>query len=160
MDHAGETGAIQIYKAQIAVSTWLYPDLVPQLREMLAHEKIHLATFDTLLKQRNIRTCYALALWAIGGYPLGTLTAILGRNSIRICTQAIEFTVLTHLEEQLEFLKHTDLESYEAVLSIKNDEEAHQRWGEENQKSSVFYRPIHLTVSLSTAFAIWLSTKL
>ena len=160
VDHAGETGAIQIYKAQIAVSRFLYPDIVQTLSEMLEHEIEHFNTFDELLKKRGIRHCYALGLWALGGMLLGLVTSILGKNSIWVCTNAIETTVLNHLEHQLEYLQSVDTEAYEAVLSIKNDEESHQQHGAESQQPSVLNKPIFGLVSVSTAFAIWLSTKL
>ncbi|GAA0208138.1 hypothetical protein GCM10009123_14530 [Kangiella japonica] len=160
VDHAGETGAIQIYKAQIAVSRILYPEIVPTLSEMLAHESEHFKTFDALLKKRGIRHCYALGLWALGGMLLGFITALLGKNSIWVCTNAIETTVLNHLKHQLEFLKSVDKEAHEAVLSIKTDEESHQRHGASSQKPSFLNKPIFGLVSVSTAFAIWLSTKL
>jgi len=70
VDHAGETGAIQIYSAQIFISRFLYPDIVPVLAEMLEHEKSHLKVFSNLLGKRGIRSCYALGLWSLGGVML------------------------------------------------------------------------------------------
>ena len=160
VDHAGETGAIQIYSAQIFISRFLYPDVVPILEEMLNHEQTHLEVFSELLKKRGIRTCYALGLWSLGGYVLGLITSLLGRNSIWVCTNAIESTVLLHLEEQLSFLRDNDSEVYNAVCSIKSDEESHQHIGMVNQDNGVFRTPVFAIVKYSTAFAIWLSTKL
>src|SRR5690242_17880675 len=71
VDHAGEYGAINIYKAQLLISRLFYRDIVPKLEEMLSHEKIHFRTFDKLLVARSIRCCYAIHLWAVGGFLLG-----------------------------------------------------------------------------------------
>ncbi|PNE01599.1 ubiquinone biosynthesis protein Coenzyme Q7 Coq7 family protein [Alcanivorax sp. MD8A] len=160
VDHAGERGAIGIYSAQLLVSRLLYKDLVKALEEMLSHEREHYATFNRLLKEREIRHCYGLTVWALGGWVLGIITAILGRNAIWICTNSIETTVLHHLHWQLAFLELHDAEAYAAVLSIKQDEEEHQEMGETNGSDSIVYKPIFWLVQWSTKFAIWLSTKL
>jgi len=101
-----------------------------------------------------------LTITPLGGYTLGLVTALLGRSSIWVCTNAIESTVLQHLQEQLAFLHKVDPEAYSAVYSIKSDEEIHQQTGVANQGNSVFSVPVFLLVKYSTAFAIWLSTKL
>ncbi len=160
VDHAGEYGAINIYKAQLIVARLLYRDIVSQLADMLAHEQTHYSTFNNLLTTRSIRRCYAIHFWAFGGFMLGLFTAILGRNAIWVCTNSIESTVLHHLDWQLEFLSKNDLEAHAAVLSIKADEEAHQEFGATNGKNSLVYRPIFFIVRQATEFAIWLSTKL
>jgi ubiquinone biosynthesis monooxygenase Coq7 len=160
VDHAGEHGAINIYTAQLLLARMLYKDIVPTLEEMISHERKHFATFDNLLVSRSIRHCYALRLWAFGGFSLGLITALIGRNAIWICTDSVETTVLEHLEGQLEFLRKHDLVAYDAVLSIKADEESHQDFGHSHSTSSLINKPIFITVQKSTEFAIWLSTKL
>lgn len=160
VDHAGELGAINIYRAQLSIAKLFYKDIVPELSDMLTHEKEHFSTFNNLLLRRSIRSCYALWFWAIGGYILGLITGLLGRNAIWVCTNAIETTVLHHLDWQLNFLHKHDLEAHNAVHSIKSDEEAHQKLGENKGTSSVLYSPIFFLVKGSTKYAIWLSTKL
>jgi len=160
VDHAGEYGAINIYKSQLLVAKLFYKDIVKKLEEMLSHEKEHYSTFNKLLHSRNIRHCYAIKFWAIGGAMLGLFTGLLGRNAIWVCTNSIESTVLHHLEWQLEYLSKHDKEAHDAVLSIKADEEAHQDFGQTNSSNSLAYKPIFWVVRKSTEFAIWLSTKL
>lgn len=160
VDHAGEYGAINIYNSQLYISRFFYKDIVSKLEEMLEHEKEHFATFSNILHKRNIRHCYALHFWAIGGATLGFITAMLGRNAIWVCTDSIESTVLHHLNWQLEFLSKHDTEAHDAVLSIKSDEESHQRFGQAHGVNSLVYRSIFWVVRKSTEFAIWLSTKL
>ncbi len=60
VDHAGEFGAINIYRAQLFIAKLFYKDIVEQLEDMLGHEKEHFKTFDDLLRSRGIRHCYAL----------------------------------------------------------------------------------------------------
>ena len=160
VDHAGEFGAISIYSAQRAVARFLYKDIVEKLDEMLKHEKQHFNTFDEWLKNNNVRHCYAIWFWSIGGYILGFVTALLGRKAIWVCTNAVETTVLHHLDWQLAYLKVHESSAYQAVLSIKNDEEEHQKFGAINGSNAPIYLPIKWVVKYSTKFAIWLSTKL
>ncbi len=138
----------------------LYRDIVSELEEMLSHEREHFETFNSLLKKRSIRSCYALWFWAFSGFLLGILTALLGRNAIWICTNAVETTVLHHLEWQLDFLNELDSEVHDAVFGIKADEEAHQILGANRGINTPIYKPISWVVKGSTRSAIWLSTKL
>tara|TARA_R110000764_G_scaffold57147_1_gene124458 strand:- start:1898 stop:2407 length:510 start_codon:yes stop_codon:yes gene_type:complete len=160
VDHAGEAGAIGIYGAQLFIARVLYKDMVLALEDMIGHEREHFSTFDRLLKERGIRRCYGLALWVWGGTLLGVITTLMGRNAIWVCTNAIETTVLHHLQWQLAFLKQHDAQAYTAVLSIKSDEEAHQKMGQKNGNHSLFTRPIFWVVQQATECAIWLSKKL
>jgi ubiquinone biosynthesis monooxygenase Coq7 len=91
---------------------------------------------------------------------MGLFTALIGRKAIWVCTDAVETTVLHHLEWQLEFLQKHDLEVRDAVISIIADEESHQQFGEAHGSNSLIYRPISFVIKQSTVFAIWLSTKL
>jgi ubiquinone biosynthesis monooxygenase Coq7 len=157
LDHAGEYGAINIYSAQLIIARLFYKDIVSKLEEMLSHEKEHFKTFNNLLLSRSIQPFYILRLWAVGGFILGFITAIIGRKAIWICTDAVETAVLHHLEWQLDYLKIHDVEALTAVSSIIADEEEHQELGETNGKNSIMYKPIFFMVKKLTEFAIWTS---
>ncbi len=88
VDHAGEYGAIHIYKTQLLVARIFYKDIVYKLEEMLGHERAHFQTFNQLLEQRNIWHCSALQFLALGGAMLGCITALLGRNAVWVCTNS------------------------------------------------------------------------
>ena len=161
VNHAGERGAICIYRGQIAVSRLLYPGCVDPLTEMLGHERAHFKTFNEILLARGIRGCRALAFWAFGGWVLGIVTALLGPKSIWVCTAAIEKTVNAHLEHQLAFLQQCDLEVLAAVQSIQKDEESHEAYASAHGgRPSGVYAILWWSVAGATSFAIWLSTHL
>ncbi|NKF24322.1 demethoxyubiquinone hydroxylase family protein [Solimonas marina] len=161
VDHAGERGAISIYRAQLLVSKALNRRCVPALQEMLEHEYRHHQAFESLLKARGVGHCYAITLWALGGFVLGTITALLGERAIWVCTSAIENTVNEHLEHQVAFLASADPEALAAVESIRFDEQAHEEHAVNNGGASGgLYRILHGIVRGVTSFAIWLSTKL
>lgn len=160
VDHAGEYGAINIYRAQLLIARIVYPGIAPILEEMLAHEQVHFETFNKILIARSIRRCYGIHLWALGGFILGFFTALAGRNAIWVCTHAIESTVVHHLNWQLEFLNKYDAQVYEAVVSIKADELSHQEYAQIQGVNAWYYQPIYNVVRLATEIAIWLSSKL
>ena len=122
VNHAGEFGAIRIYSAQIAVSRRRYPDVVPALSDMLAHEKKHCAAFLGAMPERNARPCRVMSLWSWGGWLLGFLTALMGRQAIWICTAAVEAAVHRHLDDQLHFLRERDPGLRDIILSIREEE--------------------------------------
>jgi ubiquinone biosynthesis monooxygenase Coq7 len=84
VNHAGEYGAIRIYSAQIAVARRLWPDVVPELSDMLGHERQHCAAFRAAMPDRSARPCRVMPLWSWSGWLLGFLTALTGRQGIWI----------------------------------------------------------------------------
>ncbi len=159
VNHAGEYGAIRIYRAQIWIARWRCPDVVPFLEETLAHEVNHCARFRAAMTPRKTRPCRVMSLWGNGGYALGTLTALMGRQGIWICTAAVEAAVHRHLEDQLFFLSGRDLELHDLIKSIQVEELSHLHHAEDNiTYSGVPARLLNWIVSRSTDVAIWLST--
>jgi ubiquinone biosynthesis monooxygenase Coq7 len=161
VNHAGEFGAIRIYRAQIAVARLFGFRLQEHLHQMLAHELSHFATFNTLARQRGSRTCRALWLWSWGGYMLGLLTALFGPAGIWACTYAVERTVDLHLREQLALLEGKDELLHQAILSILADEQSHRdRAFGALRHGSFAQRIIEPIVTKSVQFAITLSHRL
>jgi ubiquinone biosynthesis monooxygenase Coq7 len=159
VNHAGEYGAIRIYRAQIWVARRLFPDVVAFLEETLAHEVRHCSLFRAAMPVRSARPCRVMALWGNGGYVLGFLTGLMGRQGIWICTAAVESAVHRHLEDQLHFLQTRDPELRDLVLSIQEEELSHLHHAEERITSTGWYaRSLGGLISWSTDVAIWLST--
>src|SRR5512139_3215068 len=105
VNHAGEYGAIRIYRAQAWLARRLYPDVVDFLEETLRHEVEHCSLFLNAMRERGARPCRVMSLWGNGGLVLGFLTALLGRQGIWICTAAVEAAVHRHLDDQLFYLR-------------------------------------------------------
>jgi 3-demethoxyubiquinol 3-hydroxylase len=135
VNHAGEHGAIRIYRSQIAIARWRCPDVVPELEEMLAHEISHRARFADAMPSRHAKPCRMLFLWGVGGRLLGVGTALVGRNAIWACTAAVEEAVHRHLNDQLAFLSSRDQELYALIDSIKTEELSHLDHAEKNLTS-------------------------
>jgi len=159
VNHAGEYGAIRIYTAQLAVARRVFPDIVPALAEMRDDEIEHCRLFFDAMPERRARPCRAMALWSLGGYVLGFATALLGRNMIWICTEAVEATVHRHLEDQIAFLAPRDKALHDLIASIQAEEMAHLTHAIDNQPNRGLARALFLPViGFVTESLIWLST--
>lgn len=161
VNHAGEFGAVNIYRAQILVAYVTAPSIVSTLREFLSHEKRHLKIFQEVLTKRGIPRCRSYWFCGMGGYVLGVITALLGRPGIMACTAAVETVVTEHLVKQVDHLRNErDIEALNAVRAIVADELSHQETGIAEGRSSILYKPVTIVVSWATSFVIWLGMKL
>lgn len=159
VNHAGEHGAIRIYRAQIAVSRQFYPDIVGALKGMLDHEVEHCAIFRNAMPARQARPCRIMSLWGVGGSVLEFVTALMGRQAIWMTTAAVEAAVHHHLEDQLLFLETRDRELFSAIQAIRVEEIAHLKTAEANiLASTVFRDAFRKTIGSTTDALIWLST--
>ena len=161
VNHAGEFGAINIYRAQILIARLFRRPYRAMLEEFLEHEKEHLRIFGRILEIRGVPRCRSYLLCGIGGYVLGFVTALLGRKGVMACTAAVETVVTQHLSKQLIDLEADgDLEARGAVQAIVADEEHHRDSAVEEGFDCVFYKPLYSVVALSTESVIWLGMRL
>ena len=159
VNHAGEYGAIRIYGAQILISRWRFPDIVDDLKEILAHEIRHSAIFLEAMPARGSRPCRVMAFWSVGGFALGLVTALLGRQALWACTAAVERSVHQHLEDQLAFLAGRDEALHAAILDIQAEEVSHLSHAEAQLTiPNLFGRQLRRAISVLTDVLIWLST--
>jgi ubiquinone biosynthesis monooxygenase Coq7 len=159
VNHAGEYGAIRIYRAQIAISRILFPDIVAPLSHMLAHEIEHCARFSEAMPLRNARPCRIMSLWSLGGNVLGAFTAIMGRRWIWTCTSAVEETVHRHLDDQLHFLAGRDEDLHSVIQSIREQELEHLSTANARvDRTTWLTGPLRGAISSTTDALIWLST--
>ena len=125
VDHAGENGAVNIYRAQAMVSRWLRPTLVAALNENRQHEEQHRAIFAHHLAASGIRRCISYHACGLGGFALGFTTALVGTKAIHATTYAVEHVVLAHLVHQMAHLRDADPQAFACVAKIHADEQAH-----------------------------------
>ena len=155
VNHAGEFGAINIYRAQIFFAKYLIKDMVPLLESFLADEKRHLGIFWAEINARNGVKCKSYWLCGAGGYAMGVISSLLGRNGIQACTWAVESVVIEHLENQLIYLKEqADDRAYDAVSSILEDEKKHRDIGGGTGATNMWYKPLRFFISLFTEATI------
>lgn len=159
VNHAGEFGAIRIYRSQIVVARIFYPELVDFLEETLSHEVSHCDRFYSALRARGGRPCRIMMLWGNGGYLLGGLTALFGRQGVWICTAAVEGAVHRHLDAQLSYLESRDSDLHDLILSIQAEELSHLQHAQDHITATGMWAALMGTaISAATDIAIWLST--
>jgi ubiquinone biosynthesis monooxygenase Coq7 len=99
VDHAGELGAVEIYRAQAWVLRGTPAE--PMLRGMQAGEEEHLRTIEALMAARRVRPSLLLPLWRAAGFALGAATALLGRRSAMAATVSVETAISGHYNAQV-----------------------------------------------------------
>src|SRR5690554_2673678 len=103
VDHAGEYGAVRIYEGEVAVLGHLpgREDLVAKLEHMSKDEEIHLARFNELVNEREVRPTALAPVWHVAGFALGAATALLGEKAAHACTAAVEEVIDEHYKSQV-----------------------------------------------------------
>ena len=160
VNHAGEFGAINIYKAQILICKFLNKEYVEMLEGFMKDEENHLQIFWEEIQRRNGAKCKSYWLCGLGGYTMGIISALLGKKGIMACTWAVESVVVEHLENQLEYLKSkNDEHAYFAVRAILDDEEHHRDTGLNGGGMNPLYKPLRFLISTFTEGVIRLGMR-
>ena len=125
MDHAGEFGAQQIYKAQIKFSHNKTTKTI--LNEMLYQELEHLEYFANEIKTGRGRPTMLLPIWRVFAYGLGAVTGIMGYKYTMLATEAVEEVIVNHYQEQIDYLKIHDGNNpmLAKIQKFQQDEAAH-----------------------------------
>ncbi|MGF7150450.1 ubiquinone biosynthesis monooxygenase Coq7 [Sphingomonas zeicaulis] len=161
VDHAGEHGAVCAYRAQRWMARWRAPGLVAEIDAFIAHERSHRAAFGGELTRRGRPRCRSFLLCGAGGFVLGALTGLTGRQAIAATTVAIERVVLRHMEAQIEALAGRDDEAVTLLRTIIRDERAHHDASLDHLGGSKVWRAlIEPIVAVSTEAVIWLGMRL
>ncbi|MCC5994758.1 MAG: demethoxyubiquinone hydroxylase family protein [Oceanicaulis sp.] len=129
VDHAGEYGAVRIYKGQRAVfgSNRATARIARQLCEMEADEQHHLDAFDGDIRAGLARPTLLAPVWNAAGFALGAITALMGERAAHACTEAVETVIEGHYNQQIDQLHamgETELE--ERVTRFRDEEVAHK----------------------------------
>lgn len=161
VDHAGEFGAQQIYKAQIKFSQNKATKTI--LREMLEQELEHLEYFVDEIKSASGRPTILLPIWRIFGYGLGAATGIMGHKYTMLATEAVEEVIVNHYQEQINYLKIHDANSpmLTKIQKFQQDEAAHIKIAIDSEYSnSISLRMMKQMIKVICHSAIYLSKKI
>jgi ubiquinone biosynthesis monooxygenase Coq7 len=162
VDHAGELGAVAIYRGQRAVL-----EAAPgreringQLAEMQAHEQVHLSRFDALLTERRVRPTALAPLWRLAGFALGAGTALLGDKAAHACTEAVETVIEAHYADQIAELEGHDPALAAELSKFRDEELAHRDIAvEEGAREAPGYSLLAAAIRTGCRVAIKLSEK-
>lgn len=123
-DHAGETGAVWIYRGILALAR--NPEVRQFALEHLATEEQHLAFFDSWLPPR-LRS-RLLPLWRLSGWLLGALSLLGGARGVFLTIDAVETFVVQHYQDQIDYLaERGDNPQLASVLRRFQQDEDHHR---------------------------------
>ncbi|GAB2524804.1 demethoxyubiquinone hydroxylase family protein [Lysobacter humi (ex Lee et al. 2017)] len=161
VNHAGEHGAVNIYRGQRILAALTARSILPELAHFQTHEQEHRATFAAELHRRGARRCRSYWLCGLGGLVLGLITGALGRSAIAATTVAVENVVLRHLQEQLAELSGSDPAACAAIESIvREEQEHHDRSQAQVVAGSFWSRVLTPVVRSSTEAVIWMGMRL
>jgi ubiquinone biosynthesis monooxygenase Coq7 len=125
VDHAGEYGAVAIYRGQLAVFERRpgHARIVDQLGKMAGQEQAHLDAFDKLLAEGRVRPTALSPIWNVAGFALGAATALMGEKAAHACTEAVETVIEEHYGDQVAELEATGAADLAGRLARFRDEE-------------------------------------
>ena len=153
-DHAGETGAVWIYRGILQFSR--DPVVREFALEHLATEEEHLALFEQWLP-RSLKSVL-LPAWRLSGWMLGALSLLGGRHGVFATVEAVEIFVVTHYGQQITRL--TEADSYpEVALALEQcmrDEDHHREdaRGRQSGEAGLVYRLWQRLVEGGSAAAV------
>ena len=123
-DHAGETGAVCIYRGVLQFAR--DPQLRAFAQRHMATEQAHLHQIEAWLPRAD--RSRLLPVWRLAGWLTGALPALVGPRAVYATIEAVEQFVDQHYEEQVHRLAaHTELCSLrQTLLDCQGDEVAHR----------------------------------
>jgi ubiquinone biosynthesis monooxygenase Coq7 len=159
VDQAGEFGALQIYKGQLAVLAGTAS--AATVEEMAEAERRHLETFDRLVVERGVRPTALTPIWRGAGLLLGAVSALISERHAMACTAAVEETIDRHYRRQAESLGPEEAGLQATLEEFRADELRHRETALEHRAAeAVGYAAFSGAVRTGTRLAIWLSERL
>ena len=162
VDHAGEMGAVAIYRGQRAVLGQApgHERIAGQLAEMEAHEAEHLARFDRLLTDRQVRPTALAPFWRLAGFALGAGSALMGDKAAHACTEAVESVIEQHYAAQIVELADREPALAAELAKFRDEELAHRDQAvEEGARDAPAYALLSAAIAAGCRAAIKISEK-
>lgn len=163
VDHAGEYGAVQIYRGQRAVFEHIEgkSHAARLIAGMEAGELEHLKTFDRLIAERGVRPTLMAPFWRVAGFGLGAVTALMGESAAHACTEAVEEVIEEHYGRQSDELEGVDNELKGVVDQFRADEIAHKETAiDQGARQAPGYPVLSAVIKFGCRAAIRISEKI
>jgi ubiquinone biosynthesis monooxygenase Coq7 len=163
VDHAGELAAVHIYRGQRAVLNAApgKDRIAYQLQEMEGHEAVHLARFDAILNERQVRPTLMAPLWRLAGFTLGAATALMGEKAAHACTEAVETVIEDHYAQQIAEIGAREPALTAELTQFRDDELAHRDQAlAEGAKEAPGYPLLSAVIQAGCKAAIRISEKI
>jgi ubiquinone biosynthesis monooxygenase Coq7 len=163
VDHAGEYAAVHIYRAQRAVFEGRkgHGPIAADMEEMEGQEAVHLARFEKLLAERNVRPTALTALWRLAASALGAGTALMGEKAAHACTEAVESVIEKHYADQIAEVAERDPALAAELKRFRDEELAHHDHAvEHGSREAPGYRLLSAVIGAGCKLAIKVSEKI
>jgi ubiquinone biosynthesis monooxygenase Coq7 len=163
VDHAGELGAVAIYRGQRAVMAAApgHERIAGQLAEMETQEAEHLARFDRLLTERRVRPTALAPIWRLAGFALGAGTALMGDKAAHACTEAVETVIEQHYAAQVAELAEREPALAAELAGFRDEELAHRDQAvEQGARAAPGYSLLAAVIAAGCRAAIAISEKI
>ena len=158
VNQAGELGAIQIYKGQLAVLK--KKPISRELHEMLKKEYNHYETFNKLIIDYKVRPTALSPIWKVGAYGIGVITAMMGKKATMACTEAVEEVIINHYEKQTKYLKDKDKKLSKITKKFCAEEKEHLNCAKKHDTGSgLFHVALKFGIKNISKAAIKISEK-
>ena len=158
-NHAGETGAVYIYKA---IKTFNNDKKIQSFAsDHFLTESKHLEIIEKILEPQ--KRSKLILMWKIAGFFTGLIPSLLGKNFIYSTIYYVESFVEKHYEEQIEILKkkkhNKDLKKI--LIDLMGDEVSHKNESLENISNLRFYHKFWgKLISSGSDLAVRISKKI
>jgi ubiquinone biosynthesis monooxygenase Coq7 len=136
VDHAGELGADRIYHGQSFVLN-KDPKYAPIIQNMWNQEKEHLEEMEYMNLKYRTRKSLLESFWSIGGFVMGSVTALMGPKAAMACTVAVEHVITQHYNDQIrDIVTEGDIQESQYMLDkfskFRDDEQHHHDTAQEH----------------------------
>ena len=162
-DHAGEYGAVWLYRGILWVSR--DPLVIQFAKQHLETETTHLERMAALLDERDVTAL--LPLWKVAGLLAGVIPALFGRKAVFATVDAVETFVDQHyLSQIIELSKHPDAdptgEMIELLYDCRHDELVHREEARKLNKNAPgpAIRAWQRMIEVGSHIAVGLSTRI
>ncbi len=123
-DHAGETGAVAIYRGILAVTR--DAEVRRFAEDHIETEREHLRLIETVFPRE--KGSLVLPIWRLAGFITGALPALFGARPVFATVDAVETFVDHHYREQIERIGDTpELQSLKELLVRCREDELRHR---------------------------------
>ncbi|MBY0568817.1 MAG: demethoxyubiquinone hydroxylase family protein [Hyphomonadaceae bacterium] len=153
-DHAGETGAVWIYRGVLATSR--DPEVRAFARAHMDTESRHLREVSAIVPaERRSRLVW---LWRILGWMTGAVPGLMGRDAVFATIEAVETFVDQHYQEQIDRLRadNGDTSLTSMLDGWRQDEVAHRNDASHRRQAApgIMLAAWTRLVSAGSAFAV------
>jgi ubiquinone biosynthesis monooxygenase Coq7 len=162
VNQAGEYGARRIYAGQIAVlkRRKVSAKALAAWQHMQEQEEAHLAAFNAMIAEHQVRPTALQPLWHAAGFGLGAVTALLGEKAAHACTVAVEEVIDEHYAAQ-----EKQLDEYpklkKTIAAFRAEENEHKQMAlEAGAESAPGYKGLRRLIRAGSKTAIWLAERI